>query len=130
MSERALPQSGELWQHFKGNKYWIIGIVNESNVFLDNLVENKIVIYTSDWTQILREIFNSKTFLIKDTETEEKYEIDSINYNELAIYPVTETNARQSLGWARNLNNFMNILEDQDQIQKYSKYPRFFKLDI
>lgn len=124
---RPNPQSGELWQHFKGNKYWIIGKALK-NPSINSITERdeKYVIYSENWSDILFEIFFYNNFIVKDTEEELLYRVSfHRTYEILHLFPVSNIGIRHSIGWARPLEMFMDNLEQS----KGGGY-RFTKLEI
>lgn len=118
--ERALPQPGELWQHFKGHKYYIIGIGQDRGSTKPNKV-----IYVENWLSVIQELYNHSNFIIKDSEKDVFYLVNYVNNKWLLNYRLDIEN-RISVGWARPLEMFMNKKTCSDNL----KVDRFTRLDL
>lgn len=98
--DRDLPQPGELWQHFKGNNYWIICIVKDT-------FQKSWVFYTkNDTFSELDSVFSTEDNLTYDLrwgllgklkKTKETWEDKDITDKTI---------------WARPLEMFMDTLDD------------------
>lgn len=128
---RQNPQSGELWQHYKGHKYWILGIGQQLHLFKKYDLENSFVIYAESWIDIIKELQEFSSFIVKHSEEEKYFEVRYKNNQYWILYPYVSPliSKRVSLGWARLLPMFMEILNDNNGDQSSNWY-RFDKLEI
>lgn len=120
MSERALPQSGELWQHFKGNKYWIVGVA--SKAYKDILENKEFIIYTESWIEIIKELNQESDFIVRDSEDDTKYYYIKYRDNKWSLYLASLDIGEFSLGWARPIDNFMSKENRGDNGYRFTKF--------
>lgn len=104
-------QVGGLYKHFKGNKYWVLGIgyMYES--------KDKYVIYTENWKKAFENLAFSDGFICRDSETDRLYDISLIRENKInswRITPLIYWNENINYdAWVRPYESFVSILENE-----------------
>jgi len=109
---RENPRPGECWIHFKGGHYSVIAIAKYSSRYFDD--KSEVVIYTKSWVDILNELANKSSFIACDTENSYLFEVAKENdnwYLRPSDNPITnKSTSRKPIAWARNLDNFMEVI--------------------
>lgn len=109
MIRHLLPQKGQIWRHFKGNKYRIMGIATPKLVLSAN-----ILYFARDSEDFsLHPVFwETGDLFIKCSATFRDYQEEYVIYQDLSD---------KSKIWARDLVNFCSVVK----VSEYFRQERF-----
>ena len=132
---RPIPQPGERWRYYKlkDGKDYIANIIGIGKLsYTEYLRERKKFIIYGNWIEVINELGQHFSFVVKDTESSKYYEI--IYHKDegwLMWYlglDLSEFNRKQA-GWVIPLDNFMETLSSPYIGEFKSNYYRFEKVD-
>lgn len=111
---RGIPQQGETWKHWKGNKYVILAIAQDWEAYPHK--QRQVVVYAKSFVPAFNELSRFGYLTVKDSETgkfyEAEYEDELTGGNGWVLYTsenaaINIFHAREHQVWVRELNNFM-----------------------